>query len=297
MNAGHGGSAVNNAVCQLRIPQNLAAGPENRVFDLGSFFDSAICSNPGIGDFGRRGDLSIRVDFGRHGEAGFEVGLAGAEIEPLRASLDVVGSEFAPFDEFEEGGNDGDFLVCWDEVEDFGIDAIDSGELVSASLSVHLAANVGDFVTIEGEMKGWAVILSCKGGDIVGGHVAGHETVDGEIGDDVTIVNEDGVSIDPLRDVLNASSGFEKNGFVKKGEFCTAISSIGESLAPGLVKMMGVDGKISDPGGDAVIKDMGHEGAIGKGDEGFGKSVGEGLQAGAETCSKKKSFAHGLRMI
>ena len=63
---------------------------------------------------------------------GGEVGGAGAKIQPAGLAFDEVGSEPALFDQFKEGGDDGDFLVGRDEIKDFGIDGVDAGELMSA---------------------------------------------------------------------------------------------------------------------------------------------------------------------
>lgn len=68
-------------------------------------------------------------------------------------------------------------------------------------------------------------------------------------------------------------------------------------MVPGLVEMMGVDREVGDAGGEAVVERMGHQRAIGKGDERLWKSVGEGLKSGAEPCAEEKCFSHAERMI
>lgn len=79
----------------------------------------------------------------------------------------MIGSQFAAFDEFEEGRDDGDFFVGGDEIEDFGVDDIDSGELVGTGLAVNLATDIGDAVAFHGEMKGRAVALNGEGCGVV----------------------------------------------------------------------------------------------------------------------------------
>lgn len=209
----------------------------------------------------------------------------------------MVGSEFAAFDEFEKGGDDRDFFVGRDEVEDFGVDDVDAGELVGAGLGVDFSVDVSDLVAIEGEMESGAVVLDGEGGGVVGAHVAGDEAVDGEVGDDVSVVNEDGVAIDPIGDIFNASAGFEEIGFVEEGELGPAIGAIGEGLGPRFVEVMGIDGKVGDASGKAVVEGVGDEGAVGEGDEGFWEGMGEGLKSCPQSGSEKKSFPHGLRMI
>jgi len=79
----------------------------------------------------------------------------------------VVSAEFSSFDELDEGGNDGDFLVCGDEIEDFGVDAVDARELVGARVAVGHFPNVGDLASINRNMESWPVILNREGGGIV----------------------------------------------------------------------------------------------------------------------------------
>lgn len=62
---------------------------------------------------------------------GFEVGLACAEVEPV-ALVGVKSGELSLGGEFEEGGDDGDFFVSRDEVENLRADAVDASELMGA---------------------------------------------------------------------------------------------------------------------------------------------------------------------
>ena len=130
MTTGCGGSAVNNTICQLRIPQNRRSGPENGIFHDGAFLHAAILAYPGVRD----GSVYSGggMDFRSHAKAGLQISFACAEIEPPGFAFDVIGAELASFDQFEKGGNDGDFFIGGNEIENFGINAIDSGELVGA---------------------------------------------------------------------------------------------------------------------------------------------------------------------
>ncbi len=288
---------MNDAVCQLRIPQNRGPGPENGVIHSGSGLHQAIGADPGVFDDGIGIDVCLGRNPGFRGEAGLKVGLTGAKIEPLRGSPDVIGTEFTAFDEFEEGRNDRDLFVWGDQVEDFGIDDINPRELVGSGLAGDQAADVGDAVAFKGEMKGGAVILDGEGGGVVGGHVAGDEAVDGQVGDDVPVIYKDRVSLDPVGDVFDSTPGFKEIGFMEESEFGSAIGSIGKRFLPGFVEVMSVDCEVSDPGVETVVEDVGDKRAIGKGDEGLGQGVGEGLQTRAQSGSKKKCFPHGRRMI
>lgn len=241
--------------------------------------------------------MGIGRDFGSEGKRGLKIGLAGSKVEPLRVSFDVIGSELAPLDEFEEGRDDGDFFVGRDKVEDFGVDDIDSRELVGAGLSVHESANVGDAMAVDGNVESGAVVPDRQCGGIVGRHVSGDEPVDGEVGDNIAVVDEDGVSIDPVGDVFDTASGFEEDGFVEKCELGPPVSSIREGLFPLFMEVMGVDGEISNSGLETVIENVCDEGTVGKRNEGLWKGVCQGTQTGSESGSEKKGFSHARRMI
>lgn len=122
--------------------------------------------------------------------------------------------------------------------------------------------------------------------------MAGDEPVDREVGDDVTIVNEDGVALDPIGDVFNTATSFEEGRFVEERQLGSAIGSLRESFLPCFVEVMSVDGEVGNSGIEAVVEDVGDERAIGEGDEGFGQGIGEGLQACAQSSSEKKCFPH-----
>lgn len=107
--------------------------------------------------------------------------------------------------------------------------------------------------------------------------MAGDEPVDGEVGDDVTIVNEDGVALDPIGNIFNAATSFEEVRFVEERQLGSAIGSLRESFLPCFVEMMSVDGEVGNSGIEAVVEDVGDERAVGEGDEGFGQGIGEGL--------------------
>ena len=103
-----GGSAVNDTICQLRIPQNRSSGPENGIFHGRAFLNAAIPADPAIGDGSV--DLCGGGDLRSHAKAGFEVSLASAEVEPAGLAFDMVSPELAAFDQFQKGRNDGGFL-------------------------------------------------------------------------------------------------------------------------------------------------------------------------------------------
>ena len=116
--------------------------------------------------------------------------------------------------------------------------------------------------------------------------MARDEAVDGEVGDDVAIVDENRVVIDPLLDVFNAASGFEKDGLMKEGQGGSSVGSVGKSSVPCFGEMVGIDCKIRDARRDAVIHHVRDQRPVGEGDEGLWQGVGEGLQASPQSGSE-----------
>lgn len=209
----------------------------------------------------------------------------------------MVGPKFAPFDEPDESGNDGDFLLRWDQVEDFGVDDVNSRELMGSFLLMDQAADVGDAAAVDREAQVGTVILHGQCCGIVGSHVCGHEPVDGEVGDDVSIVNQDRISFDPTCDVFNAAAGFEEFCFVKKGKAGPAVFPVRKGFVPGLVQVVGVDGKVGDSGLKTVIENVSDEGTVGERDERLGESSGHRLESCSQSGAEEEGFAHGQRMI
>ena len=113
LGAGGGSGRIDDTVCQLCTGGNLCVGPENGVEHGGIRPDAGPgADGAGLGHGGRV-DGRLGVDGGAESglAVGIEVGLAGAEIEPAPFVMDR-GAEGARAGEFEEGGDDGDFLAA-----------------------------------------------------------------------------------------------------------------------------------------------------------------------------------------
>ena len=275
---------MNDTICQLRIPQNRCSGPENAIFHGSAFLDTTIPVDPAIGD----GPVDLRggVDFWSQFKAGPEVGLARSEIEPARFAFDEVGAELIALDQFQKGRDHGDFLSGGNEIENFRVDTIDSRELMASGQFRDFAVNVGDSAALDGEVESGSVGLHRERGGIIRAHVARDKAVDWEVGDDVAIVDENRVAIDPLFDVFDAAAGFEEDGLMEEGQGGSAVGSVGKSPIPGFGEMVGVDRKVGDARRDAVIHHMGDQGPVGEGNEGLWQGVGEGLQASPQSGSE-----------
>lgn len=224
-------------------------------------------------------------------ETGFEIALAFAEIEP-RALLHVIGSELLFRNQLEKRGNHGDFFVIGNQIEDFGVNTVNAGELVSPRFTVDHSFDVRDLVSLKGEVLGRTILPDGQGGDVVPHHVSRDELIEGEVGENVSIVNEGGIVSHPLGDIFDAPPGFEKVGLVEEAQAGTAIGRIGEGGGPRLWKMVGVDRDLNNPGLDEMVHGMGDQRPVFQRNERLWQSVGERLEASAESGSEKKCFPH-----
>ena len=201
----------------------LGAGPEEGVGDGGVRSDLAVGADPRVGDGGAFIYLGCFVNLGNlvtgfevaADAVGLEVGVAGAEVEPVTL-VGVEGSELFFFRQVEKGGDDGNFFVGRNAVEDGGVEAVDSGELMGAVGDAEFVANVGHLIVGDGKMSGGTFAAHREGGSVVRSEVGGDEFVDGDIGEDVAVVDDDGIVRDEGGDVLDAATGFEEVFLVEK---------------------------------------------------------------------------------
>jgi len=116
------------------------------------------------------------------------------------------------------------------------------------------------------------------------------EAIDFQGGQDVAVADEERFGLDPGFDVPEPPSGFEKDRFVKEGEWCTSIGPVGERFLPFPGQVVSVDGELLDSGGQAVVEKVLYQGPVKDRDERFGKNIGERTQTRAQTGSKEKGF-------
>jgi len=296
---GGGSRGVEDAVCQLCARFHSGVRPEEGVEDLGVGADAAAGADDGVDDGGGRVDGGVGVEGGACGAGGegeeavgAEVGLAGAQVEPI-AIVEDAGPEAAGGGELEEGGDDGDFFARGNEGEDVGLEAVDAGELVGAGVDAPGVAEIDDAVALHGDVAVGAGGAEGEGGFVAGGSVGGEKLGEGEVGEDVAIVDKKRFFVDPRFNIFDAAAGFEEEIFVEKGEGGVTVAAGGEGGGPGVGEVVGVDGEVGEAGSEAVVEGVGDEGAVENRDEGFWEEVGHGAQAGAEARAKKEGLAHG----
>ena len=223
---------------------------------------------------------------------GLEVGVAISKVEPMTV-VEKSAAEGALSHEFHEGRNHGALLLGWNEIEDLRVDAVNAGELMSARGDSEEMTDVDDLLSIERDAEGLSSGADSEGGDIFGGLVGCKELLKPAIGEDIAVVDENGVCTDPLCDVFDASAGFEEFIFVEKGEGGLAIASLGKKGGPGFGEVVGIDGEIRDSGSEALVEGVGDEGAVEDRDEGLGERFSEGAESRSESGPKEEGLAHG----
>ena len=67
-----------------------------------------------------------------------------------------------------------------------------------------------------------------------------------DISEDVTVVNKEGLGFDKRAYISDASTRFQKSGFMKKAQWRAIELAVGVDCLPCLWDMVGVDRKLSD---------------------------------------------------
>jgi len=178
------------------------------------------------------------------------------------------------------------------------------------------AADVGDAVAIDGDVGVGSGASQTERDGRAESEMGGNEAVEAEIGQDVGVVDEDGLVADPGFDVLQASAGFEEDRFVEEGDRRVAVDrsggrgraqrieggrrrravisgGVGEEPDPFFGEMVGVDGEFADSGVEGVVESVCDEGPVHDRDERLGKAVGEGAESGSQPGAQEKGLRHG----
>ena len=79
---------------------------------------------------------------------------------------------------------------------------------------------------------------------------------------------------------------------MEEGERGVAVGGIWEGGGPGFGEVVGVDGEVTESGGEAVVEGVGDEGTVEDGDEWFGEGGGHGAEAGAQAGTEEESLTH-----
>ena len=90
---------------------------------------------------------------------------------------------------------------------------------------------------------------------------------EGEVGEDVAVVDEEGASFAELGgkevgDIGDAAGGFEEDRFIAEGEGAGAVAGTGEAVLVGFRAVMGIDDELVDPDAAEVVEGVGDERAV-----------------------------------
>lgn len=123
------------------------------------------------------------------------IGIWVADIKPVTI-IQNNGAEFLILDELDKRRDNGNDFFIWDKVEDFRIDTIDSCKLVSAGGVAEDIPHVDHMLAGDVDIAVFSGGSQCKSGDVIGCLVLGDELLNIDIGEDVTVVNDDWVRAD-----------------------------------------------------------------------------------------------------
>jgi hypothetical protein len=133
---------------------------------------------------------------------------------------------------------------------------------VGAGGNTEHPANVHDTFAIDSDVGFMPGGAERHGGGFPGACVGFDQSFEIEGGQDVTVVDEEGLVPDPGFEILESASGFEKNRFMKEREGGASIGSAGKCICPLFRQVVGVDGELLDSGGQTVVKSIFDEGAL-----------------------------------
>ena len=255
--AGGGDVGADDGACEAGAGFDVGVGPKEAVFEGGSGFDDGVGADDVMADQGGGGvDLCEGVDGGLTergadlGEVGVEIGGAVAEVPPVAFVEDESANAMAGFNEFEEDGDDGFFFAGGEPVEEGGADHVDAGEEVGAVVAG--AEEVADVeqeacLGIDGDVGGGAGGAEGEGDEIAAVVVMFDEGVEGDVGEDVAVVDEEGVgAVEEVADVGDAAGGFEAvGGFIAEVEGDVRVTGGGEGFGVSVREVMGVDDDVT----------------------------------------------------
>jgi hypothetical protein len=115
----------------------------------------------------------------------------------------------------------------------------------------------------------------------------------------VGIAEEEIFSCREIFDIFQTSSGFKQDRFVAEVNGASAIFALkaisSESFLPPLRAMVRIDDESLETACDEVFEMKFDERLVKNRDEGFGETLGEREETGAETGSRKEGSSHDLQ--
>lgn len=188
---------MDDAIGEFRIWLHRCVRPEDAVGEFRFRTDAAAGADPGIVDDGTLCDLRAFVNglfveraiLWAADSVRLEVGVPRAEVEPV-PFVGRKGSEFALGSELQKGGDDGDFFVCGNQVQNGGFQTVNSGELVASFCYSEAIANVGDETIVDSEVPCRTIgsDRQCGSGRRI--FVAGNQVRQVNIGENIAVVDE-----------------------------------------------------------------------------------------------------------
>lgn len=220
------------------------------------------------------------------GVMGLEINFPASEVPPVA----IVGEDGADavfvLDEIEEDGDDGFLFAGSEMLEEAGADDIDTGELEGGGrIGAEPVVNIGDLAGrgIPGDVEGVTGAAQDERHRIAALAMIIDGGLEGDIREDIAIVDEEWFVADEVSDVGNPAGGFKEDGFEAKGDRSLAIGMAGKRVVVFLGAMVGIDDEIANPGVEEMIEGVADERLLKDRDERLGEGLGERPEPRAET--------------
>jgi hypothetical protein len=254
--------------------------------DLGGGVDALLFGLGAVG--GEGGGIG-------EGGMGIEVDVAASEVPPV-SFVGEDGADAALFaDEFQENGDDGFFFSRGEVLEELGADDVDAGELEAFGMAgFEKVADIGDLagVGVPGDMLGVTGTAEDESDEVAVLAVVIEGGLEGEIGEDIAVIDDEGIVAEEVGDVGDAAGGFEEDGFEAEIDGGIAVDIVWEGVVVFFGVMVCIDDEILDTDLEEVVEGVADEGFLEDGNEGFGEGLGEGTEACAETGAEDKCMIH-----
>ncbi len=145
---------------------------------------------------------------------------------------------------------------------------------------------------IPGYLLGTAAGAQDEGGQASAAFVIGECFFDGEIGEDIAVIDEQRLAVDEIFDVFYTPTGLQPGRLVAEDNLLPSITIIGKFLIVSLREMMSIDNELIEPKSEEMIERESDERLLKNRNKRLGEKVGQWPKAGAKASAKNKSSAN-----
>ena len=225
-----------------------------------------------------------------------QIGGAAAQIPPT-ALVNHHGTELGPgADHVEKDGDDGLDLARGDPVVNGRIAGVDAGEEVFSFIArAELITDVGDEAAprIKSDVQGRPMTAQDQGDEITVFTMLGEQRLQRQVGEDVTIIDEEGFVAEQVAHIGNATGGFEPHrAFVAELDRRALVTLLWKGLGIGLWDVVRVHHESRDTRRNQVIKGISDQRPVKHRHQRFRKLLRQRFQPLANACAQYKCLFH-----